>query len=144
MTTPEDNKQLVRQLNEMWQGDFSIVEKLFAEDFVNHDPVLPDAPSGPEGVKQTVTAIKEAFPDITFEQTAILAEGEEVVFRTVGRGTHEGTFMGVEPTGRSIELTGFVMFRFENGRIVERWGTFDTLGLLEQMDALPDAQPPAS
>lgn len=139
MTTPEDNKQLVRRLNRMWQGDVAIVDKLFARDFVNHDPVLPDAPPGPEGVKQVVGMMKQAFPDVSFEIQQLVAEDDKVVFRTVGRGTHEGTFMGVEPTGRAVELSGFVMFRIEDGRIVERWGTFDTVGLLDQLGALPTA-----
>lgn len=137
MTTPEESKEIVRRLDAIWQGDLEIVDELVAEDFFNHNPLVPDAPPGPDGFKQNVSALRTAFPDIDFATEDIIAEDDKVVFRTVGRGTHEGELMGVEPTGREVELSGIVIFRIEDGQIVERWAQFDTMGMLRQIGALP-------
>lgn len=45
--------------------------------------------------------------------------------------------MGIDPTGRGVDISGIVMLRFEDGQLVERWGQFDTMGMLRQMGALP-------
>lgn len=137
MTTPEENKEIVRRLDAIWQGDLEIVDELVAEDFFNHNPIVPDAPPGPEGFKQNVSALRTAFPDIDFTTEEIIAEGDKVVFRAVGHGTHEGKLMGVEPTGREVELSGIVIFRIGDGQVVERWAQFDTMGMLRQIGALP-------
>lgn len=137
MTTPEESKEIVRRLDAIWQGDLEIVDELVAEDFFNHNPLVPDAPPGPDGFKQNVSALRTAFPDIDFATEDIIAEDDKVVFRAVGRGTHEGELMGVEPTGREVELSGIVIFRIEDGQIVERWAQFDTMGMLRQIGALP-------
>jgi steroid delta-isomerase-like uncharacterized protein len=140
MTTPEDNKEIVRRLDAIWDGDMAVVDEVIAEEFYNHNPLVPDAPPGPAGFKQNVSALRTAFPDIVFTTEDLVAEGNKVVLRTVGHGTHEGELLGVEPTGREVELAGFVLFRFDDGQIVERWAQYDTLGMLRQLGALPDPE----
>lgn len=137
MTALEENKEIVRRLDAIWDGDLEIVDELVAEDFVNHNPIVPDAPPGPVGFKQNVTALRTAFPDISFTTGDLIAEADKVVIRAVGHGTHEGRLMGVEPTGREVELSGIVIFRIRDGQIVERWAQYDTMGMLRQLDALP-------
>lgn len=137
MTTPEENKELVRRLDAIWDGDLDIVDELVAADYTNHNSMVPDAPPGPEGFKRNVSALLTAFPDIEFSIEDIIAEGDRVVFRAEGRGTHEGELMGIEPTGREITLSGIVIFRVEDGQVAERWAQYDTLGMLRQMGALP-------
>lgn len=133
MTIPEENKEIVRRLNAIWQGELEIVDELVAENYVNHNPIVPDAPPGPEGFKQNVSALRTAFPDIDFTLEDIIAEDDKVVLRAVGHGTHDDELMEVEPTGREVELSGIVIFRIEDGQIVERWAQFDTMGMLRQI-----------
>lgn len=140
MTTPDENKEIVRRLEAIWDGDLEIVDELVAADFLNHNPLVPDAPPGPAGFKQNVSALRTAFPDIEFATEDVVAEGNKVVFRAVGHGTHEGELMGVEPTGREIELTGIVIFRIDEGQVVERWAQFDTIGMLRQLGAFPSPE----
>lgn len=140
MTTPDENKEIVRRLEAIWDGDLEIVDELVAADFLNHNPLVPDAPPGPAGFKQNVSALRTAFPDIEFATEDVVAEGDKVVFRAVGHGTHEGELMGVEPTGREIELTGIVIFRIDEGQVVERWAQFDTIGMLRQLGAFPSPE----
>ncbi|QIO23058.1 ester cyclase [Haloarcula sp. JP-L23] len=133
MTTPEENKKIVYQLNDIWQGDLEIVNELVAESYKNHNPIVPDAPPGPEGFKQNVTALLTAFPDLNWTLEDVIAEDDKVVFRAIGHGTHEGELMGIEPTGREVTLSGIVIFRIDDGRVVERWAQFDTTGMLSQL-----------
>lgn len=75
----------------------------------------------------------EAFPDIELEPTHTVADDEWVAVRVEFSGTHEGEFMGTEPTGESAESTEIMLFRVSNGRIVEYWYAWDELGFYEQL-----------
>lgn len=138
VATTEEHKEIVRRLDAIWDGDEDVIDELIAEDFTNHNPLLPDAPPGPAGFKANVSAIRSAFPDIEFPVEDLIAEGDRVVLRAVGRGTHEGEFMGVQPTGREVTLPAIVIFRIANGQVVERWAQTDALGILRQLGGLPN------
>lgn len=138
MTTTTENKEIVRRLEAIWDGDLTVVDEFVAENFTNHNPIVPDAPPGPEGFKRNVSTLLAALPDLAFTTEDVVAEGDTVVFRATGRGTHEGELMGIEPTGREITLSTTVIFRFEDGQIVERWAQSDTFGMLRQMGAISD------
>lgn len=138
MTTTTENKEIVRRLEAIWDGDLAAVDEFVAENFTNHNPIVPDAPPGPEGFKRNVSTLLAAFPDLAFTTEDVVAEGDTVVFRATGRGTHEGELMGIEPTGREITLSTIVIFRIEDGQVVERWAQSDTFGMLRQMGAISD------
>ncbi len=78
------------------------------------------------------------FPDARFPLYDLIAEGDRVVARWGLQGSHRAEFMGVPPTGRRVEVTGMVIYRLAGGEIVEYWGNFDTLGLMQQLGALTD------
>lgn len=67
----------------------------------------------------------EAFPDAHHTIDDLIAEGDRVVLRTTARATHRGRFEGMDPTGRSVEFTGLVVYRVESGKIAESWGEID-------------------
>ena len=138
MPTIAENKEIVYGLNDIWEGDLEIVDELVAEDYTNHHPIVPDAPPGPNGFKQNVVALLTAFPDIAWTIEDVIAEGDKVVFRANGHGTHEGELMGIEPTGREVTLSGIVMFRIDEGQVIERRAQFDTIGMLRQLGGPTD------
>lgn len=138
MGSPEENKEIVRRLNAIWDGDFEIVDEVIAQNFTNHNPLVPDAPPGPEGFKLNVSTFRSAFPDIEFTLEDLIAEDDKVVLRATGQGTHQGDLLGIEPTGREVTLSSIVIFRFEDGQIVERWAQSDTVGMLRQMGVLSE------
>ena len=74
-----------------------------------------------------------AFPDFTITPEEIVTEGDTVAVRMTQRGTHEGTFMGFEPTGKSFEIEAMAFLRLEDGKIVERRTRPDLFGLLRQL-----------
>lgn len=118
------------------EGNYAVADELFAEEYVRHDPTLPEEMRGPEGFKETVELWRTAFPDVEMTIDELVAEGDLVAFRATETGTHEGEFMGIEPTGRRVELTGNVMHRLADGKVAETWATFDMLGLFDQLGVI--------
>lgn len=134
------NEELVRRIpTEIFdEGNVALVDELFADDFVGHVPPVPGELSGPEGFEALVGAFRTGFPDLEHPEIDFLAAGDRVVARLTGTGTHEGPFFGVEPTGRRMETTAMEMYRVEDGEVTEAWLNVDTLGLLQQLGALPE------
>ena len=135
----EANKAVARRyFEEVWgQGRLEVADELIAPHYVFHDPADPAMPPGPAGAKQMVGAFRAAFPDLQVIVEDLIAEGDKVALRLRGRGTHRGAFAGVAPTGRSVTLTSVELLRLAGGKLVEHWDEFDTLGVLQQLGALP-------
>ena len=133
----EENKALVRRFfEEMWnQGDMSVANELLAADHVHH--FSDEDIHGPDGVKQLVHWLRTTFPDIYTSTDDMVAEGDKVAVRFTIRGTHLGEGMSVPPTGKRVVYTGVDIFRLAGGRIVERWGEVDSLGLRQQLGTIP-------
>jgi steroid delta-isomerase-like uncharacterized protein len=138
MTTTEQNKVTVRDFIDglFTKGDLGAVDTYLAEDFINHDPHF-GAPADREGFRAMGAMMRAGFPDWHSELHQLVAEGDIVVERFTASGTQDGEVMGVAPTGRSVSLPGINIFRLRDGRIVERWGRLDELGLLRQLGIVP-------
>jgi steroid delta-isomerase-like uncharacterized protein len=129
-----DNKTVVRRFIDalFTEGDLGAVDEFLAADFVNHDPPI-GLGSDAEGMRTAGSMFRAAFPDWHSELHALVGEGDIVVERFTASGTHQGELMGVAPTGKMVELRGINIFRVRDGRIVERWGRLDELGLFQQL-----------
>ena len=136
----EENKEKARRfLQEAFnEGNLGVVDEIFASDYVLHDPASPEEVSGPEGIKQFVQMYRSAFPDTHITVEDQIAEGDEVVTRWTGRGTHQGELFGGAPSGNQVELSGITISRFEGGKFVEDWTNSDFLGLMRQIGAIPE------
>jgi predicted ester cyclase len=141
MTSASDNRaeamhRLVCRIHEEAEseGRLDVIDEAFAEACV--DMGHPERGSGPESVKEHVREMRRRFPDLRVSVEQIVVEGEFVAARLVSSGTHRGAFAGVAPTGRFVHWDGFVLCRFEHGRIVQQWTRFDMVGLLRQLGAL--------
>jgi steroid delta-isomerase-like uncharacterized protein len=135
----EANKAIVRRsVEEIFnEGRLEIADELYAPDFVGYDPALPDPMKGPEGIKQQAEGYRTAFSDMQLTIEDEIAEGERVVTRWTARGTHDGELFGIPATGKQSTVTGMTIDRIIDGRIVESWNSWDTLGLLQQLGAVP-------
>lgn len=140
------NKERARQYLEAIEGHvdgrIERLEDFVADDVVNHSPlsgddVAPEEQRGIEAFRRHAESIPRAFPDVRFDVQDVIAEDEKVVVRLVLSGTHDGPVMGIEPTGMEVTTSGIVVYRFDDGKIVERWSEGNTLGLLQQLDAMP-------
>lgn len=131
-----ENKKVFSDLVEKLinRKDYSVVDKLVAEDVVSHDP-FPGQPSGPEGLVATFKMFHEAFPDLHAETGELIGEGDKVAGRFTVTGTHRGEFMGFKPTGNPIEYAEVIVLRFADGKIVEHRAVADTAGLMSAVGA---------
>ncbi len=112
------------------------VDTMFAEDAVDHDPAPGQGP-GREGFRTFFHALATAFPDAKITPATLVADDEHVCLAYTLTGTHKGDFQGVAPTGKRIEVRGMQIGRFRDGKIVERWGSTDELGVMQQLGAGP-------
>ena len=133
------NKELVETfIQELFtKGDLGAVDRHLAVGFVNHDLPFPGAADGPEGMRQAAVLYRAALPDWRSDLDQMIAEDDIVVERFTASGTHRGELMGVSGTGKTIALRGINIFRIADGKIVERWGQLDQLGLLHQLGLMP-------
>ena len=135
----EVNRALVQRfVGEVFnRGNLDVVEEIYAPVYIGHTAGLPEQTLGPEGVKEFVELYRSAFPDLhtTIEDT--VAEGDKVAYRWTAVGTHRGELLGVPPSNNRVELTGITIEWIEGGKIVETYNTFDQLGMMRQIGAIP-------
>ncbi len=115
-------------------GTLDDFDDLAAANIVDHDPAPGQGP-GPGGFKTFFRSLREAFPDLKVSVDHMLAHDDNVALAYTIEGTHKGTFQGIAPTGRRIKARGMQIARYENGKMVERWGSSDELGILKQLGA---------
>lgn len=118
-------------------GNLDALREVIAPRAVDHDPA-PDQGAGPEGFIDFFSQLRAAFPDLAIAVDRLVAADDDVAIAYTITGTHRGEFLGVPATGQRIEGRGVQIARFENGRLVERWGSSDQLGILQQLGAVPD------
>jgi steroid delta-isomerase-like uncharacterized protein len=135
----EENKAIVRRVNdEVWsEGHLDVIDELIADDFVATVVGAPEQIRGPQGFREFVLMYRTAFPDLRITIDEQFAEGETVVTRWTAIGTNEGELMGMPATGKQATTAGININRISGGRLVEGWGLFDQLGLLQQIGAIP-------
>jgi steroid delta-isomerase-like uncharacterized protein len=127
-----------RSLEELFSaGKLDVADEIYTSDFVAHDPALPEPVRGVAGVKEMVAGYRAAFPDLRVSADQQIREGETVVTRWTAVGTHQGELFGIAPTGKQATITGISIERFSGDRIAEEWISWDTLGLLQQLGAVP-------
>lgn len=142
MSEPERQDQTNEEIVSQWAegclstGYEEVIDAYAADEFIGYAAGLPDPDHGPEELKQTLAMFRTGFPDLTSEILDSCAERDTVAVRWVSRGTHEGEFLSVEPTGRQIEFEGMEFARVEGGKVVESHVVWDALGLLDQLDSL--------
>jgi predicted ester cyclase len=138
MSTEQNKTLLLRLLEEVFnRGNISLVDELFAPDFVEHEELPPGIPPGREAVKQLSSMFRSAFPDFKVTIDDITAEGDKVVVRGIWSGTHKGEFMGIAPTGKSASFGVIDIVRIAGGKVVEHWGQMDNLRMMQQLGVIP-------
>ena len=135
----EENKEIVRRYIEeaVGQGQLDRTGEFVADSYVRHDPSQPAEVRGLAALTALNARLRAPFPDLQLTIEDLLAEGDKVVTRVIARGTHRGEFLGLAPTGRPAVATAIVIHRLAGGKIVEEWVQVDTLGMLQQLGALP-------
>lgn len=131
-----DNQAIFRRVMEegFGQGNLAVLDELMAPEFIEHEA---GAGGGREGAKAIVTMLHTAFPDVRVTIEEMSTDGEKLWARVTFAGTHTGDLQGIAPTGKRIRVEAIDLCRFAGGKLVEHWGVFDRLGMLEQVGAIP-------
>lgn len=120
-------------------GKYDLADDLLRADAIGHDPALPEPVHGPDGLREAAKGYRAAFPDLKLEVAQAIADGDLVAIRWTARGTHKGDLFGISGTGKQATVTGITIDRYADGKIAESWTNWDTLGLLQQLGAVPTA-----
>jgi steroid delta-isomerase-like uncharacterized protein len=133
-----DHEATIRRIYELLSaGDIDGFGDLVADDFVEHEET-PGLEPTKEGVKQLFRMYRAAFPDLRMEAEDVLVSGDKAAARVRATGTHEGDFMGLPATGKSVDVQLMDIIRFgDDGLAHEHWGVFDALTLMQQLGAIP-------
>ncbi len=117
-------------------GKLEALREVFAPTVIDRDPAADQEP-GPEGFINFFTGFRAAFPDLNISVEQLVADDDNVAIAYTVTGTHQGDFLGIPATGRQIKARGVQIARFQKGQIVERWGSSDQLGILQQLGINP-------
>ena len=132
----EENKTVACRFWDLFHGEgMNLVSELIADDFVHHS--WPWVGPGIEGLKQLVASITAGFSEYYYNIEDVIAENDKVAVRISEGGVHSGELFGMPPTGKSFHMTAIHILRIENGKIVEHWREQDTMGMMQQLGALP-------
>ena len=142
MSISENKATITRFIEEVLNLEkLDRVDHLVLPDFVELDP-FPGQPPGRDGLKAVVALFRSAFPDMHWVIEEMIGEGDKVASRFSWTGTHRGEFMGVQPTGKRVVVTGMVIDRLVGGKMADSRIRMDTMSLMRQLGAIPDAAPP--
>jgi len=137
----EQNKALVRKFADCIDAkDLDAALTLLSPNFVDHTPPA-GLPPGIEGIRMFFTMQFAAFPDGRLNIQDTIAEGDKVVCRASGEGTHQGMFLGMAPTDKHITWSFIDIWRITDGKLAEHWVEADMMGMMQQLGVLPP--PPA-
>jgi steroid delta-isomerase-like uncharacterized protein len=138
MTAPEELRRRLERLYEgVWnERDPDVADELVASDYYIHDRSLAADLSGPALYRALAEGTRETFPDATFHIEGTVAAEDRVAVRWRMTGTHEGSLWGEPPTGRSVDLPGVEVDRFDEGLLAETWTQSDMLGLARAVGAV--------
>ncbi len=129
----ETNIAALERMAEMINtGNLDALDEVVDQDAVDHDPA-PDQGPGPEGFKDFFSMLRTAFPDLALEPVTVVADDEHVAMAYTINGTHEGQFQGIAATGQRISARGVEIVKFRDGKLIERWGSSDEMGIMTQL-----------
>lgn len=135
----EQNKATMQRLYDVIAGgNLNVIDEIIASSMIDHEE-LPgiSGENGREMFRNFLIVLRDAFPDLSVEVHDMIAEGDTVASRITMRGTHQGKFLGIPASGNQMNMGVIDITRFADGKAVEHWGQSDSLGLLQQIGAIP-------
>lgn len=134
MSTESSNIELVREgLEALNGGDLDACVELASPNLIMNLAELPEPLHGRDTWREGAAMLRGAFPDLHAEIEDIFASGDRVAMRLRIRGTHEGDYLGIPGTGRTVNYVSHEFYRIENGLIAEEWICSDTASLFRQI-----------
>jgi predicted ester cyclase len=135
----EAKLRVQRLFEEPWKGNWDVIDEVVAPAYVGYDSGQPEPVHGPDGLREYFRRYSDAFPDARLTVHEQVVEGDKVATRWSARGTHAGEIAGIGPTGKEVTVSGLTISTLERGQVVQQWTTWDRLGMLVQLGAVPTA-----
>jgi predicted ester cyclase len=143
-TTPESVLEICHQMGLVFNNlDEETAHRLVAPDFVDYE-APPGTPGGPEGYLGTARWMNRVFDNASWDIVDSFAAGDKAVIRLRFTGVHVGEFLGLEPTGKKVDVQHIHIYRVENGKVAEHWACRQDLLLWSQLGAVTVEPPPVS
>ena len=137
MSTQENKAITLRFFEEVInKKNIAALEEYVTDNFLDHG-APPGTATGPEGVRQMLVDAFRAFPDLSYTNEDIIAEGDMVMSRGTSRGTHLGDFQGIPASGKHVAFGEFHLIRMEDGKLAEVRELVDALALFQQLGVAP-------
>lgn len=134
MRTQQNEEIIKRYFEEAWnQGKLEVLDEIIAQNYVNHNPGMPNPLPGPKGLKPIIAGLRKAFPDLHFTIKNMVVTENQVAIHSIMSGTHEGDLFGLPATGKKVHVNQLQIERIENGKIVKHWHQSDDLGMMRQL-----------
>lgn len=132
----EKNKALtVRILEEVFsRGNLDLLASVISDKIVIHD--TDKELVGLTQLRQGILALRNAFPDLQYKIEDLLSDGDKVIARCKGTGSHQGVFRNIPPTGKKMLYTVIFIWRFAEGKLAEHWSVSDVYGMLQQLEVI--------
>lgn len=140
-TEQERNKTIVLEMyEEVWnKRNLAFIDEAVSADFVDNPPKrFFEVPTrGRESLYEAASGFHKGFADFHDEMIQVVAQGDRVVYLGEITGTHTGDLFGVPASGKPVKVYGINYFRMKDGKIMERWGIFDVMGMMQQIGMIP-------
>src|SRR5499425_3379670 len=139
----EQAKHIIKRfVEELWNARrLDVADQIFSEDCITHQlrsgALAETASRGPQAMKEHISGWLTSFPDLRFNIEQMIAEGDRVVSQLVMDGTHQGTWMGISPTGKRLHIRMITIHRIASSKIAEDWVLVESLGFFQQLGVLP-------
>lgn len=137
---PTSEALVTQFIEDVWsQGDLETADEIVAEDYVEHDPALPEPIHGREAFKENVAGFREALAGLEKDIEEIIVDDDSVAVHYTFVGTHEAELWGTEPTGQRVTQDGVFFFEIDDNQITEATHLWNAYGLLQEIDAIPES-----
>jgi steroid delta-isomerase-like uncharacterized protein len=136
---PVESKAIIRRLyEEVWnKRNLAVVDEILSPSHALSEPNAPDSQVGPQAYKATMSRFLTGMPDLRFTIQDLISEKNKVAVVWVMSGTHRGEFDGAPATNKKVSVEGITIHQLENGKILDSYASWDRLGVMQQMGALP-------
>jgi steroid delta-isomerase-like uncharacterized protein len=128
------NIEVIKRLfAELSKRNAEIFLELYAPDSKYYFPSRISTPISRDDEVAQAKMFFAALPDLTNEVVDIFAIKDRVVARIIARGTHQAAMEGIAATGNKGEISGLLIFRLKDGKVVEEIEEADLLGFYQQL-----------
>ena len=117
-------------------GKFELFDQVVAPNCLDHDPANKTA-LGPDGYRMFFSGLR-AHADMNVTPEIVVQDEDTIAFAYTLAGTHTGPLGKIPPSGKKVKIRGMQISKFKDGKMVERWGSSDELGLLKQIGVIRD------